>query len=514
MEEDRTLSPIQEASINFDNRSASDEKHRHDMNKAGRTEPAIVRSSSSEPTESTDPSNIDVDKMTEQLRTVYKDIAEGESEKNNKMPGPKPAPHPSELDPKDNEIYKKALACVQTKKINGLGLECQRAMSEVLNVERDDYKDYRFVAESLGLPVASINVIEDLQNQMMKVFKQLGSRPAQELVDALMKWGRFDALEILTSFFPEQRGQFASSKSFENPPKPSMNESMFREQSQKKATAENAEADASCSSLVSPEASTQVYYDVTPHSSNSKDDDDDEWHEHDLKFWESISGDKKMKKLKDVKEAFKKKFENKNFGYIWKLIVHTLKLDPAGGGNQLVTAENFRRMLAFFSPAEKEDVDCCMKRAYELMKQSMTTMKISGESVKCSWLAGHMSSEDAEDRLLLQPNGTFLVRFSISNADKGWYVLAIKTKSHGVHEFRLEQFTDDDNKRKFRLLGNDLIFDSLPMLITHFREDGKVIDAEEKISEYLAKPCPNLPLNSICRGYTSATKTNSKGKKK
>ncbi len=68
-------------------------------------------------------------------------------------------------------------------------------------MERDDYKDYRLVADSLGLPTTSINVVEDMPNQMMKVFKQCGSKLGRDFVDAAYQWGRFDALRVLVSYF-------------------------------------------------------------------------------------------------------------------------------------------------------------------------------------------------------------------------------------------------------------------------------------------------------------------------
>ncbi len=124
-----------------------------------------------------------------------------------------------------------------------------------------------------------------------------------------------------------------------------------------------------------------------------------------------------------------------------------------------------------------------------------------------------MTAEDANDRLLQHQRGTFLIRFSTGAADKGWYVLAIRTGCKGVFEFRIEQFQDKQLQRKFRLDGTEHTFDNLPDLVHHYEVNEKVKDEDEDISEFLKTPCPNLPLNEICRGYKKAA-TKSKGKKK
>ena len=115
-----------------------------------------------------------------------------------------------------------------------------------------------------------------------------------------------------------------------------------------------------------------------------------------------------------------------------------------------------------------------------------------------------MDQTEAERLLEDKDPGTFLVRFSTSHADHGWFVLVIKTKKAGVAQFQIEQ-TQSDERHVFHISAEQKEFSSLWELIGYY-EVNPVED--EEIYEYLERPCPGLPLNAICTGYRKG-----KGKK-
>ena len=64
-------------------------------------------------------------------------------------------------------------------------------------------------------------------------------------------------------------------------------------------------------------------------------------------------------------------------------------------------------------------------------------MLMSDSRLWSSWFAGYMSMEETEQRLRDQEPGRFLIRFSESKADDGFFVLAVKTRT-GVETFQIE----------------------------------------------------------------------------
>ena len=55
-----------------------------------------------------------------------------------------------------------------------------------------------------------------------------------------------------------------------------------------------------------------------------------------------------------------------------------------------------------------------------------------------SWFAGHMDETKAEELLIDQSPGSFLVRISSSRAHEGVFVLAVKTSNDGVVQIQME----------------------------------------------------------------------------
>lgn len=116
-----------------------------------------------------------------------------------------------------------------------------------------------------------------------------------------------------------------------------------------------------------------------------------------------------------------------------------------------------------------------------------------------SWFAGIMDQGKAQEVLQDKHPGTFLVRFSSSQAEKGWFALAITTESAGVVQFQIEQ-NQTPARRCFKISGQEIEFGSIWELVQYF-ELNPLLDEQEVVEEYLQTPCPDLPLNAICSGY-------------
>ena len=51
-----------------------------------------------------------------------------------------------------------------------------------------------------------------------------------------------------------------------------------------------------------------------------------------------------------------------------------------------------------------------------------------------SFFAGYMTKEEADRRITAENVGTFLIRFSSSEADKGSFALCLKTEDGAEHQ--------------------------------------------------------------------------------
>ena len=123
-----------------------------------------------------------------------------------------------------------------------------------------------------------------------------------------------------------------------------------------------------------------------------------------------------------------------------------------------------------------------------------------------SWFAGRMDQDEAERQLENEKPGTFLIRFSTSHAENGWFVLAIKTENAGVVQFQIEQNQSEEG-RVFNISQEEREFSSLWDLVEYY-EVNQLVDENEELRVYLEYSCPGLPLNAICTGYRKG-----KGKK-
>ena len=119
-----------------------------------------------------------------------------------------------------------------------------------------------------------------------------------------------------------------------------------------------------------------------------------------------------------------------------------------------------------------------------------------------SWFAGRMDQDEAERQLENEEVGTFLIRFSTSHAENGWFVLAIKTDKAGVAQFQIEQNKSNEGA-VFNICQEEREFSSLWDLVEYY-EVNPLVDESEELRVYLEIACPGLPLNTICTGYRKA----------
>ena len=113
-----------------------------------------------------------------------------------------------------------------------------------------------------------------------------------------------------------------------------------------------------------------------------------------------------------------------------------------------------------------------------------------------------------------QEQGCFLVRFSTSFQEDGWFALALKPGRSAPEQFQIAQ-TRENGLRKFFIKSLDTKFDNLWDLIEYYEENKLVCnpeDDDERVSEFLCTPCPGLPLNEICTGYKTEKRSNKSGK--
>jgi len=457
--------------------------------------------------------SIDVDFMSQQLSEKYKEASENWSEKGKQIE--EGCAHPGVVSPEENEIYRKALMCVP-KDIIQIRYLHQLEIAKILNEERADRRDFRLVADNLNFPMPFIITASQSQNPMMTIFEHSGNLKGIDLVEALFKCKRFDAMKCIVNHYfsdklmhsisqEERQAKFKEGSAVTG----SLEERLLSGDRFRAASdpQEQSQTDASSTEVPCVQA---IQLDSTPHEEPHYCEDDADWTNavpRAREFWDRISSEQgtESKKLKNVSKAFKAMFETgackSEFPYIWKLITHTFEV--AGNSDDLVSPEKYRQMLAFFGSPTAEP-DGCIRVAGELRIRSQR--KLPNGKNKISWFAGRMDQTEVGRLLEDKDPGTFLVRFSTSHADDGWFVLAIKTEKAGVAQFQIEQ-TQSDERRVFRISAEQREFSSLWNLIEYY-EVNPVVDEDEEISEYLERPCPGLPLNAICTGYKKG-----KGKK-
>ncbi|EDO49450.1 predicted protein [Nematostella vectensis] len=337
----------------------------------------------------------------------------------------------------------------------------QRQIAELLNPRKEPTgEDWRMVASNLGIKAATIRTLESKENPTMELLNLCHNTTTVDFFRAIDESGRFDVISDLLE------------KLSLEPP------------SNKLPTQESLDDSTSTSvsgiSLPPDESfgasSGRSRLSKTP-SEHREDESDDEimnvierhLTQESREFWRSIPGVQHQHKI----------------NILW------IVLDvPEERDTKDVSLLSFCRLVAWFGPMVPGKGGA-LHKIHELMTKSLSKSNIG----KQSWFAGHMDETESERLLRDLSPGHFLIRFSTSRADDGFFVLAVKTRDNGVVQVQIES----SPREGLLILGGE-VFQSLVEIVEKLRNETLLEDCRQ----LLINPCPNLPLNAIFSGYGRA----------
>lgn len=180
-------------------------------------------------------------------------------------------------------------------------------------------------------------------------------------------------------------------------------------------------------------------------------------------FWSSIHGGIKEKSWTNFEAAIRRDFRKvlEEAGpALLKFLKYVLKVDDKREP-QNVSLRNFVRASRWFGPFGLGLQDNCLTKMNDLMKQS-ASVGLDGKMT--SWFAGHITEEEAKEKLRNKKPGTFLIRFNTSIVTPG-FVLSRKSRNvDNVVEIDI-QVHKDTGHVEFA----DRTFPSLPSLVTELQ---------------------------------------------
>ncbi|XP_061427441.1 uncharacterized protein LOC133354545 [Lethenteron reissneri] len=221
-----------------------------------------------------------------------------------------------------------------------------------------------------------------------------------------------------------------------------------------------------------------------------------------VRFWLNLNGNAENKKFPDLVAGLRKSFPDVKFTRrLVKLMAALLRTYEEDG---YLSLSSFCRLVGWFGPLNRCSINgrqtCILLKNLEaLFEKSMLSSCLG---VPESWFAGHMTQTEAWTLLKGAVPGTFLIRFSESQAENGSFALSIATASgepenvsiHGdpctaslgnpMLNLALRYGGDDDNCR----------YPDLPTLVaTRLKKHPFHSDHVERC----ILPCPRLPLAYI-----------------
>ncbi|XP_068744239.1 uncharacterized protein [Montipora capricornis] len=180
-------------------------------------------------------------------------------------------------------------------------------------------------------------------------------------------------------------------------------------------------------------------------------------------FWSSVHGGIKEKSWTNFEAAIRRDFRKvlEEAGpALLKFLKYVLKVDDKREP-QNVSLRNFVRASRWFGPFGLGLQDNCLTKMNDLMKQS-ASVGLDGKMT--SWFAGHITEEEAKEKLRNKKPGTFLIRFNTSIVTPG-FVLSRKSRNvDNVVEIDI-QVHKDTGHVEFA----DRTFPSLPSLVTELQ---------------------------------------------
>ncbi|CAB3981132.1 Hypothetical predicted protein [Paramuricea clavata] len=203
-------------------------------------------------------------------------------------------------------------------------------------------------------------------------------------------------------------------------------------------------------------------------------------------FWHKIPPPTR-KEWKQVEEVLKRDFRKQSMqSQVMRFICYVLKIEPyEERHNKYVHEQDFANLVAWFGPV-KDGKDGLFEKIAQLIKDSIM---YKGNSGPHSFFAGYMTKDEA-DRLIGNEEkvGTFLIRFSLTYAQSGCFIVCLKTNT-GVEHVLLE---GNPATGKISYDGKD--YDDLVTLYRRALCKGGVSQDRRTSCTTI---CPNLPLNAM-----------------
>ena len=144
----------------------------------------------------------------------------------------------------------------------------------------------------------------------------------------------------------------------------------------------------------------------------------------------------------------------------------TASRDPTSSNDDMVSMEQFGKMMDWFGPIRKDARALILSRIREVLRRP--------------WFHGDLPTVETEARIMTRDVGTFLVRFS--NSAPGVFTISKVTAPLKVNHLRVSRDQDPENPFNFRFKLGAHIADSLEALV------------DLAASDYgLLYPCANPP---------------------
>lgn len=177
-----------------------------------------------------------------------------------------------------------------------------------------------------------------------------------------------------------------------------------------------------------------------------------------------------------------------------------------------VNLKDYLRLVRFFGPVCEDKNNHCilLSQLKIIIEKSLIPNMESRRREKISWFAGDINRETSKKLLRDQRDGTFLVRMSKSEAERGTFVVSIKHDCD-FHHFEITGHPDDavqtctSNEYSANLEWKGRRYSNLPEVIDVVRAEP-LHDDDDGESEviFCRRVCPDLPLNAQICGYKKA----------
>lgn len=169
-----------------------------------------------------------------------------------------------------------------------------------------------------------------------------------------------------------------------------------------------------------------------------------------------------------------------------------------------VLFDKYIRVLKFFGPVKLQGNRCVLLQQLQLMIDKSLKYNSNAKKEKISWFAGDMSRQEAENRLSPEPRGTYLIRMSQNNADRGDFALSVKQNDVLYHIEIKGQPLKALTQEPFSscLVFQDKEYSSLVEIVEELKYGPVTVTDEEAETEiWCERICPGLPLNGVISGY-------------